>query len=114
MDVVPTLRAAVWAGISLQRARRGLRTRPLPEVRLKGPPPLPSAAVRGVTAVLKRRGASCLERSLVLQRWHSAHGEPHDIVIGVTGPIDFLAHAWLDGELDPAALPYTEVTRLRP
>ena len=114
MDYVPTLRAALWAGITLHRARRGLRRQPLREVRLKSPPPLPAAAVRGVTTVLRRRRASCLERSLVLQRWHSAHGEPHDIVIGVTGPIDFLAHAWLDGELDPAALPYTEVTRLRP
>ncbi len=114
MEVLPTLRAALWAGISLHRARRGLRSHPLRDVRLKEPPRLPSTAVGGVTAVLARWRASCLERSLVLQRWHAAHGELHDVVIGVTGPADFLAHAWLDGELDVAAVPYTEVTRLRP
>jgi len=64
-----------------------------------------------VAAVLARRPASCLERALVLQRWDAAHGRPRDVVIGVTSPADFSAHAWLDG--DPAgAGPFQELLRL--
>ena len=111
---VAAWRGALWAARALVAARRQLRARPLGEVRVGAPPALPSRAERGVTAVLRRGRASCLERSLVLQRWHAAHGERHDVVIGVTGPADFLAHAWLDGELDLATVPYREVTRLRP
>jgi hypothetical protein len=52
-----------------------------------------------VAAVLRRRQATCLERSLVLQRWLAAHGDRRDLVIGVKAPgEEFGAHAWLEGE----------------
>lgn len=97
------LRAAWWALGALRRARRGTRhggiERP-PE--LRPPPPLPAAAVRGVLAVLRRRRASCLERSIVLQRWFAAHDRPLELVIGVNpGAGEFAAHAWLEGESPP-------------
>ena len=66
-------------------------------------------------AVLRRRSASCLERSVVLQRWHAAHGRPLDVVIGVKLPVsDFLAHAWLDGEPAPPDMTFDELLRLTP
>lgn len=50
-------------------------------------------------AVLRLRGATCLERSLVLQRFDAAAGRARVLIVGVTGPGDgFRAHAWLDGD----------------
>lgn len=99
---LPTLRAAWWTWRALRRARRrlpvdGTATTVLP------PPTLPSAARRGVYAVLHRQPATCLERALVMQRWLAAHGEPHDVIVGVTkSGGDFSAHAWLDTEAGEA------------
>jgi hypothetical protein len=39
----------------------------------------------------------------VLQAWDAAHGRSRDLVIGITGPDGFRAHAWLDGDPTPAA-----------
>lgn len=109
-----TLRAAWWAARSLRQARRRLRRDPLAGVGIEAPPALPKSALRGVDAVLRRRAPSCLERSLILQRWHAAHGVAQDIVIGVTAPERFSAHAWLEGEPDAESGPFFEIARLRP
>jgi hypothetical protein len=111
---IPTLRAAWWAERSLHQAKRRLRRDPLAIVGIEPPPALPGSALRGVEAVLRRRDPSCLERSLILQRWYAAHGVAQDIVIGVTAPGEFSAHAWLDGEPDAEAGPFFEIARLRP
>jgi hypothetical protein len=97
------LRAAWWAQRALRRTRRELEGGGIERVPALSPPPsLPPAAIRGVLTVLHRRRASCLERSVVLQRWHAAHGQPLDLVIGVSpGPDRFGAHAWLEGEHPP-------------
>ena len=87
---------------------------PLGDIHLDPPPTLPAPAVRGVTLVLRYRGPSCLERSLILQRWLAAHGERRDVVIGITGATDFRAHAWLDGDPEAPAVPFQELARLRP
>src|SRR5665811_997079 len=53
--------------------------------------------VRGVEAALRRSRATCLERSLIVQRWLVAHGERHDVVVGVSGGSQFMeAHAWVE------------------
>jgi hypothetical protein len=112
---VPSLRAALWAYRALRRVQHdleanGLRYRPVP-----APPQLPPHARRGVNAVLRRRTSTCLERALVLQRWHVAHGSAPDVVIAVRGPtIDFAAHAWVDGEPNGDVGSYQELVRLRP
>jgi Transglutaminase-like superfamily len=108
---IRTLRAAWWTDRALRRARAELSDGDLRAVELPRPPRLPAGAVRGVRAVLRRREPSCLERSLVLQRWLAAHGDPRDVVIGTTGTSAFEAHAWLEGE---DAGHYTELTRLPP
>lgn len=109
------LRAAWWALGALRNARRDLAGGKLREVVLAAPPPLSADSLRGVHAVLRRRPNSCLERSLVLQRWLAAHGRPVDVIIGVTSPSSgFRAHAWLDGEPIPSSVQLDELLRLSP
>ncbi len=73
------------------------------------PVPAPASGRRAVEGVLRVTRRSCLERTLVMQAWHSAAGSDRDIVVGVRGPTDrFEAHAWLDGE-DPGD--FAELTR---
>ena len=89
---------------------KGLKYSPAPE-----PPRLPRSAQRGVLGVLRRQRSTCLERALVLQRWHASQGNPRDVVVAVKGPtMDFAAHAWLDGEPDGEAGVFSELLRLPP
>jgi len=73
-------------------------------------------AIRAVRRVLARRRPSCLEQSLVLQRWLMAQGIARDVVVGTNGSptADFTAHAWLDGEPLPAEPRHVELLRLAP
>jgi Transglutaminase-like superfamily len=108
-------RAALWANRALTDVRRALAAGRLEGIAVPPPPRLPSSAERGVGAVLRRRSASCLERSLVLQRWHAAHGRQLEVVIGVRAPVDdFMAHAWLDGEPPPPGMTFDDLVRLSP
>jgi hypothetical protein len=105
------LRAAVWAARAARGAKRSLRSAAL-DVALGAPPPVPALpyeAGRTVRAVLTVRRDSCLVRSIVLQKWEAAWGRERDLVIGVTAPGDFRAHAWLDGD---SAEGYAEMTRV--
>jgi hypothetical protein len=108
---IATLRAALWTGRALRRARHELRDGELRGVALPAPPDVPAGAERGVYAVLRRREHSCLERSLILQRWLAAHGDAREVVIGTTGVESFAAHAWLDGDAESAGR-YVELARL--
>jgi hypothetical protein len=110
-----TLRAAVWTVRALWQVRRSLRRRGVAGAQVIAPPALPDAARRGMHAVLRRSGRSCLERMLVLQRWNAAHGQPAEVVIGVHGPPSgFRAHAWLDGRPDRLSGAYEEIMRIPP
>jgi hypothetical protein len=99
---IASLRSAAWALAALARLRRDLGAAGISGARVvAAPPDVPDRALRGVEAVLRRRHATCLERSLVLQKWYYARGIPRDVVLGVTAPGDgFAAHAWLDGAPD--------------
>ena len=109
----PTLRAAWWTLWSLLAARRRLRSNGINGFHLRPAPPLPESAGRGVNAVLRRVPQTCLERALVLQRWHADHGRERDVVIAVRGPArGFAAHAWLDGEPDGELGVYEELLRV--
>ena len=112
--IVADLRAAWWAVRALRAARHGLRSGPIRDVAVPGPPSLRREAIRGVNAVLRLGRPSCLERSLVLQRWLAAHSVRRDVVIGVTPRADFKAHAWLDGEPVPDSPRFEELLRLSP
>ena len=108
------LRAAVWALQALRHVRRDLARCGIGRATVPTPPELPPGAVGAVSAALRRLGPTCLERSLVLQKWYEAHGIERDVVVGVTGPgAGFAAHAWLDGDAVDGE-PYHELRRLRP
>jgi len=108
---VANARAAWWTLLALTRARRSLRRNGIQHISVPAPPPLPASAAPGVVAVLRRLPHTCLERALVLQRWHASHGAPLDVVIGVTGTRQFRAHAWLEGEqFDDSG--FQEITRI--
>lgn len=96
LGALPTLRAAAWALRALRLLRRELPSAGL-EARVLPPPAAPRASVRGVELALRSRRATCLERSLVVQRWLLAREDPHDVLVGVAGSADALdAHAWID------------------
>lgn len=110
---IPTLRAAWWAQRALVQARRELRREGIESVAVAPPPSLPAEARRGVLALLRRRECTCLERSLVLQRWHASQGDLREVVIGVAGPTEsFRAHAWLEGEPNGDLGRFQELMRL--
>lgn len=102
-------RATRWTHAQHVRLQRTLRAGGT-GVPVSPPPRLPAAAVRVVLAVLRVRGATCLERSLLLQAWFAARGQRRDVVIGVRRDESVLAHAWLDGLEDGAG--YVELHRL--
>src|ERR1700733_1982865 len=90
-----------WAVVAVNLTRRRVRRDGL---RGSAPPStwLPVQGEPGVVAVLNRLEPTCLERSLVLQRWLSDHGRPLDVIIGVktvvTDNTEVRAHAWLEPE----------------
>jgi hypothetical protein len=108
------LRAAWWALRTARRTRRRLDRAGLDSALSPPPPPqLPPGAVRGVKAALRRIGETCLVNSIVMQAWEAAHGKRRDLVIGTTGPDDFEAHAWLEGDpvVPASAEPDVEAAR---
>jgi hypothetical protein len=107
------LRAAWWALRAARRTRRLLASDGL-EAALGPPPPprLPAEAIRGVRGALRRRGETCLVKSIVIQSWEAAHGRRRDLIIGVTSPSEFGAHAWLEGDAVVSAdKPFEELLR---
>lgn len=92
------LRALAWALHAAVVARRRVAAGGLPPFELPAPPRVPLAAGGGVRIALRPALFTCLVRATVLQAWYSAHGIRRDLVIGVTSPRDFTAHAWLDGD----------------
>jgi len=98
----PTLaeiRGAFWALRSLRVARRSLAADPLVLLQLPRVPAGP-AGERGVAVALAEARATCLERASIQQEWLRSNGIARDVIIGVTGPREFSAHAWLDGDGD--------------
>lgn len=110
-----TLRAAWWASRALRHTRRSIRAGGLATTSVTPPPALPEHGRRGVSAILHRAGASCLERSMVLQAWEAAHGRHRDLVVGVTPPgrdaSGFRAHAWLEGDPPSSSAGFRELFR---
>ena len=110
-----TFRAALWAHVSLRVTARRLSKRGI-TAEVPAPPHLMAGSRRGVEAVLRRSSPTCLERSLVLQRWLFQHGVPCEVVIGVKrGASGVQAHAWLDVEQGQELVrEFTEIHRLPP
>jgi len=106
-------RGLLWAWRSASDARTHLRVEGGVSAPVRPPPTLPVRSLRGVRWGLRLRHASCLERSLVLQRWFLAHGQEREVVVGVAvDGTTTLAHAWLAGEEHLNDREYTEMTRV--
>jgi hypothetical protein len=62
--------------------------------------------------VLSRRKLTCLERSVIRQSWHGAHGSPRDLIVGV-GKRDgeLVMHAWLDGDPEEQSSTFSQLLR---
>ncbi|MGH9273487.1 MAG: lasso peptide biosynthesis B2 protein [Acidimicrobiales bacterium] len=117
MPARPTVedaRAMRWALSGLRSVRRQLRDAPVNRVHVRPPRRRAAVAERSVRWMLRQRHASCLERALVLQAWYSGQGTPREVVIGVTSPEDFQAHAWLDGDAKCHEARFAEILRLSP
>jgi hypothetical protein len=99
-----------WTALAVPVTRRRLRRHGL---RAAAPSSawLPISGEPGVIAVLNRFERTCLERSLVLQRWLADHGRPLDVVIGVKADAEARAHAWLEPEDSDG---YADIYRLQP
>lgn len=106
------VRAALWTLTTLRSIRRQLSGGQVDRLEVPRPATIPATASRGLYGVLRRRRNSCLERALLLQAWYATHGNPRDVVIGVTGPHGFAAHAWLDGETRCHDEGFREILRL--
>jgi len=91
-----TLRAGWWAVSVLRKLRGEIAERGL-EAQVEEPPRVSPDGLLGVEAALRYRHATCLERSLIVQRWLVSHGISHEVLIGVSGGASGVeAHAWLE------------------
>jgi hypothetical protein len=70
---------------------------------------------RAVSYLLRRRTNRCLSNALIVQAWRADHGDPVDVVIGVTAPsAGFSAHAWLSDAPEGASLGHAAIHVLPP
>ena len=98
----------LWSGRALLSLQWQLR-RQVHDPQVSPPWVSDPGSTRWVRALVVRTPVTCLARSLVLQRWFLALGQPRNVIVAVTAPArGFKAHAWLDG--DPAPVGYTELT----
>jgi hypothetical protein len=86
-----------WTERSLRAMRRELGSAGL-RASVAPPPGGPVELGHAISLWLRLRRATCLERSLIRQRWLASRGVPHEVLIGVATANSFTAHAWLDNE----------------
>jgi hypothetical protein len=98
---VHDMNVMVWAWRALSRLRLEMPTLGV-EVLVKAPPVRKSRrSGAALLCVLRLRRATCLEQSLLRQRWLRQLGVERELVIGVRREeAQFGAHAWLDGDND--------------
>lgn len=95
---VGVVRGWRWARYALSVVRADVREDGLT---VAVPPPLRAGpgSLRGTRIALRAGRASCLERSLVIQRWWASNGIALDVIVGVRHPSltdGPTAHAWVD------------------
>lgn len=109
------LRSAWWAWQAGGAVRGQLRDVGGVWAEVPQPVTVARGAQRGARAGLRLRRASCLEASIVLQRWLLEDGDPREVVIGVARKDGkTTAHAWLAGEESTGLIGYIEMMRLPP
>ena len=93
-----SVRAAWWTLRAIRSVQRQLRYRRIDELSPVAPPAAGGRGVRAVGAVLRIRQPSCLVSAAVRQAWLAGQGQQRDLVVGVRGGCEFVAHAWLEGD----------------
>lgn len=108
------LRAGVWTLRCLFRCRR-LDEHDVRTVAFPSSAHIGRRGGRAVARLLRDREDKCLSNALIAQAWRSDHGDPVDVVIGVTAPSSgFTAHAWLADAPVAAAAGHEEIHRIPP
>lgn len=109
------LRGARWAARSVSTIRDEVRGDGL-GVTVAPPPTTSRGSLRGARIALRVRRASCLERSLVVQRWWASRGIALEVIVGVRHPDAIgsgpLAHAWVDRWDDDWSPTFAEIRRI--
>lgn len=103
-----------WGARALRAVRRDVRDDGV-GVAVPVPPLTARGSLRGARIALRVRRASCLERSLVVQRWWASRGVPLDVIVGVRHPDRSdgpLAHAWVDRWDEDWSDRYAEIRRV--
>jgi hypothetical protein len=107
------LAAARWAVAAKRHVHRALPAGPVEQLTVPPAPRTSAVGGRLVRLVLRVTRATCLEKSLVLQRWFADNGTTYDIVIGVKSPREgFAAHAWLERPGELTQTNYRAMTRI--
>ncbi|MDQ8046077.1 MAG: lasso peptide biosynthesis protein [Solirubrobacteraceae bacterium] len=104
-----------WARSAVAAMRRQVRTDGL-DVTVIAPTSVAPGTLRGARIALRLDRASCLERSLVIQRWWAANGVSLDVIVGVRHPRlteGDLAHAWVDRYDADCSDRYPEIRRVK-
>ncbi len=82
------------------------------------PPNTRRGTLRGARLALRRDSASCLERSLIVQRWWASRGVALDVIVGVRLPSasndddEPTAHAWVEHWDADCSDRYAEIRRV--
>lgn len=110
------LRGARWA-LAQRRAVHALLKDDGLNATVAPPPTTQRGSLFGARVALWLRHATCLERSLIIQRWFAARGTGLDVIVGVRNPTaqkGAMAHAWVE-HFDPDFAPtFLEIRRIDP
>jgi hypothetical protein len=95
-EMLVRVRVLGWTLLARTLVWRRLRASGLRRLDLPRAPRTGIAHLGKVERVLRVTGATCLVRSVVVQRFLADNGEPVDLLIGASSPTaGFRAHAWL-------------------
>lgn len=103
-----------WGRAALRVVRADVREDGLGVV-VPEPPSVRPGTLRGTRIALRAGRASCLERSLVVQRWWASAGIALDVIVGVRHPRltdGPTAHAWVEHYDDDCSDRFGEIRRV--
>ena len=105
---------ARWARHSVAVIRAEVRQSGL-EVQVPSPSVAGPGSLRGARVALRIQGASCLERSLVIQRWWASNDVALDVIVGVRHPTRHdgaPGHAWVEFFDEDCSDRFAEIRRV--
>ncbi len=111
------LAGARWANAQYRDVHRGLKDEGL-HAAVAPPSTVAPGSLRGARIALRARRATCLERSLILQRWWASRGKALDVIVGVRNPAASgrgpMGHAWVEHYDRDCSDVFREIRRVPP